>query len=611
MVSRSGGRDGRHGTPEACAPRATASVRLAVVAARNGLKAAFRKAALTGGLLLLAALSVPPAAAQSLTQNIPLQPGWNSVWLEVDPPDRAPSAVFAGLPLASAWTWSERVSVADFIQNPDTAGWNRAQWLAFFPTNSPEARLANLYAVLPQRAYLIRLAGTNAVTWSVTGRPVLTTPDWVPDRFNLRGFPVDDTVAPTFRQFFRASGAHFEPGSGRLEDIFRLSPDGRWGTVAADDVMRRGEACWVYTRGASEFVAPFSLEVNSGEGVDFNGVLRRVELTLRNVHAAAKSIRIEPAGPIAAALLLLPPALPGQTNPARPLGIHHQPVAAGTAHRLRLGLDRSQLGGAPAAVAAAAPGDASASLLRVSDGEGTLYYVGVNAAAGAAADFTGLWVGTVTVTNVTSAVVTNYVPGAPGPVAAGFPLRLLLHVDEGGQVALLRDVTLVYARTNAPTGTNPPAYLPPRATALVTDPARLVSYAAADIRSGAVRGRRLTAPHFDFARTNGQFTLPLTGVFAPSNVVTGTLALPGDVPTNPFLHRYHPDHGTNAYAVTRDIILRLDANPVPDPGEGDEVLDGTYAETITGLHRLPLSTSGSLELRRISDLGVLNAGTTP
>ncbi|MFN0067580.1 MAG: hypothetical protein ACKVYV_08080 [Limisphaerales bacterium] len=567
-----------------------------------------------GWLLLVTALCPPRVHAQALTQTLTLQPGWNAVWLEVEPPDRAPSAVFAGLPLASVWTWSERVSATDFIQNPDTAGWNRAQWLAFFPTNSPEARLANLHAVLPQRAYLVRLAGTNAVTWSVTGRPVLTTPDWVPDRFNLRGFPVDDTVAPTFRQFFRASGAHFEPGSGRLAEIFRLGPDGRWNAVAPDDVMRRGEACWVYTRGASEFVAPFSLEVNSGEGVDFNGVLRRVEITLRNVHAAAKSIRIESAGPLAPALLLLPP-LPGQTNGVRPLGTHHQPVAAGRAHRLRLGLDRSQLGGAPAArraaVAVIAPGDAAASLLRVSDGEGTLYHVGVNAAAGAAADFTGLWVGTVTVTNVSPTLGATSGPGTPGPVAAGFPLRLLLHVDDGGQVSLLRDVTLVYVRTNPPAGTNPPAYLPPRATALVTDPARLVGYAAADVRSGAVRGRRLTAPHFEFARTNGQFTLPLTGVFAPSNVVTGTLAMPGDLPTNPFLHLYHPDHGANAYAVTRDITFRLDAGPAPDPGEGGEVLGGTYAETITGLHRLPLSTSGSLELRRLSDLGVLNAGTTP
>ena len=109
-----------------------------------------------------------------------LQPGWNAVWLEVDPPDRAPSVVFGDLPVASVWTFSERVSATDFIQNPGTAGWNRAQWLAYFPASSPEARLANLYAVLPQRAYLVRVAGSNTVNWAVTGKPVLRTPSWVP-----------------------------------------------------------------------------------------------------------------------------------------------------------------------------------------------------------------------------------------------------------------------------------------------------------------------------------------------------------------------------------------------------------------------------------------------
>ncbi len=565
-----------------------------------------------GWFLLLLLLGLAPVRAGTRTQSFTLQPGWNAVWLEVEPPDRAPAAVFAGLPLASAWTWSERVSATDFIQNPDTAGWNRAQWLAFFPTNSPEARLANLHAVLPQRAYLLRLAGTNAATWSVTGRPALRPPAWVPDRFNLRGFPVDDAVAPTFRQFFRASPAHFEPRTGRLEDIFRLGADGQWRAVAPGDVMRRGEACWVYTRGASTFVAPFHVEVNSGELVDFNLAQRRVELALHNVHAGPKSIRVESSGVLAPALLLLPPPLPGQTNAARPLDVHEQPVAAGTSHRLRLGLDRDQIGAPPAAPAARAAALASprpgGTLLRVSDGEGTLFFVGVDATAGTASDYTGLWVGTVTVTNVSPTLGATNGPGTPGAVALGFPLRLLLHVDDGGQVALLRDVTLVYARTNPPAGTNPPAWAAPRATELVTDPARLVSYATADIRSGAVRGRRLTAPHFDFARTNGQFTLPRTGVFAPSNGITGTLAMPADLPTNPFLHRYHPDH-TSGYAVTRAVCLDFAAGPDPD---GDAAtLGGTYSETLTGLHRLPLYTSGSFELRRVSDVGVLNAGTTP
>ena len=105
--------------------------------------------------------------SQELTQTIPLQPGWNSVWLEVEPADRTPSVVFAGVPVASVWTFSERVSATDFIQNPESTGWNRAKWLAYFPTNSPEARLANLFAVLPQRAYLLKIDGIQPVPWRI------------------------------------------------------------------------------------------------------------------------------------------------------------------------------------------------------------------------------------------------------------------------------------------------------------------------------------------------------------------------------------------------------------------------------------------------------------
>lgn len=541
--------------------------------------------------------------SQEITQTVSLQPGWNSVWLEVDPQDRTPSAVFAGVPVTSVWTFSERVSATDFIQNPESTGWNRAQWLAYFPTNSPEARLANLFAILPQRAYLVRLAGSNAVEWAVTGRPTLNTPPWVPDRFNLRGFPVDPDQAPTFGQFFRSSPAHFEPAAGRLESIFHLHSDGQWKAVSAQDPMRRHEAYWVFTRGTSEFVAPFSVSLNSGESVNFDTVKREVTLTLRNRHGLDKSIRIAPAGPHTSPLLLLPPISAGPNHPPQPLSTHDQRVTAQGGTQLRLALDRAQLPGSPATDAATGRHQ---NLLSVADGEGTLFYVGVVAQVGDPLDFTGLWMGTVTITNVSPALGGTNGPSSPGPVAVGFPLRLLLHVDTGGQVTLLRDVTLVYTRTNLPSASGSGSGSGTgNLTQLVTDPARLARYTASDIQSGQVSGRRITAPHFDFARTNGQFGLPLQGVFASSNSVTGTLTIPASLPTNPFLHRYHPDHSTNAYAVTRDIHLNL----LPDPdgnSTGEESIGGTYWETIVGLHRQPLYASGSLALTRISNLGALN-----
>jgi hypothetical protein len=550
--------------------------------------------------------TAPASQAQQLTQSLTLRPGWNSVWIEVDPTNRSPGTVFGQTPIVSVWTWSERVSATDFIQNPDSTGWNRAQWLSYFPPGSDEARLANLYAVLPQRAYLVRVAGSNDVPWSVTGRPTLPRGNWVADRYNLRGFPVDPSRRPSFGHFFATSPAHRGAG-GQLEAMFRLAPSGQWQRVAAGDLMNRGEAYWVFSRGASDFVAPVTVSLNSGEVADFAHARSRVDLTLFNARSTAAAVTIAPAGPNVSPLLLLPAISPGNTNLPRPLVVHTQTVAAAGGHRLSLGIDRAQLSNSPATNPATGQ---HANLLSVSDGLGTLHFVGVTAVTGGQTDLTGLWLGSITITNVSPTIGTTNGPGTPGPVARGFPLRMLLHIDAGGQASLLREVTLVTQRTNVVTGTNG-VRTPVQTTELVTDPARLVQATATDLQDGTVRGRRFTSPHFDFTSAAGQFSVPLAGTFSLNGTLTGTLALPGDHPGNPFRHRYHPDHGTNAYAITRALELHLDSAA---PSVSDQVyptVTGTYAETLTGLHKLPLQVSGSLELRRISNVGVLNTPVLP
>ncbi|MBL9138680.1 MAG: hypothetical protein JNK85_22615 [Verrucomicrobiales bacterium] len=559
-------------------------------------------------LFILAALALGGVArAQTLNQSFELRPGWNAVWLEVDPPNRDPAVVFADLPIASVWTWSDRVSATDFIQNPGEAGWNRAQWLSFFPQTSPESPLSNLRAVLPQRAYLVRLAGSNAVNWAVSGRPILRTPEWAPDHYNLRGFSVDPAVPISFRAFFRSSPAHFDATRNQLEAIYRLSPDGAWNLVAPDASMRRGEAYWVYSRGPSDFVAPFHLELNAGDVVDFDATQRRVDMTIRNRHALTKSIRVQHLVTNPTYLVLMQSPLSGSTNTSKPLDTHTQLVNAATSHKLVLALDRAKL---PASGPHPSQPDLHTSLLSVSDGEGTLFNVGARVLASSSPDFTGLWLGTASITNVVPVPESGDQTGT-GAVPMPFPLRVLLHVDAGGQVTLLRDVTLLYTSTNvAAATTNSPTatVLSTRPTRLITDPAILATLSPLDLRAGRITGRRLTAPHFDFALGTGQLQLPLAGTMAVSNQVSGTLNLPPDLPTNPFLHRYHPDHGTNrAYAVTREVTLAFDAAVNAPPGEGDQALGGTYSETITGLHKRPLSTSGALALRRISEVGTLNA----
>ena len=111
---------------------------------------------------------------------------------------------------------------------------------------------------------------------------------------------------------------------------------------------------------------------------------------------------------------------------------------------------------------------------------------------------------------------------------------------------------------------------------------------------------------------------------AVGRTLTYTIPLPFDDVTNPFVHTYHPDHdnldarfrplgaGVESYTVTRVVTLTFTAAP-PDgstvSGWGTTVYGGTYAETITGLNRQPLTVGGGFGMRRVSEVAALDTTT--
>ena len=56
-----------------------------------------------------------------------------------------------------------------FIQNPDEGLDLTSGWLGYFPRPRPEAFLTNLFILQANKSYLIKLDGTQPVTWNVTG----------------------------------------------------------------------------------------------------------------------------------------------------------------------------------------------------------------------------------------------------------------------------------------------------------------------------------------------------------------------------------------------------------------------------------------------------------
>jgi hypothetical protein len=160
---------------------------------------------------------------------------------------------------------------------------------------------------------------------------------------------------------------------------------------------------------------------------------------------------------------------------------------------------------------------------------------------------------------------------------------------------------------------------------LLTDDTRIPLFSGSTLRDGQSVGRRLSTVGYDFPSGTASNFLNLSGAFAIGQKLSGTLTLPYDHPTNPFQHKYHPDHDNlndrfdgpamESFTTTRQIELTFGASPppggpaVPDFGYGE--MGGTCRETITGIHKNPISVSGTFRLQRVSFIAELNPSPTP
>jgi hypothetical protein len=162
---------------------------------------------------------------------------------------------------------------------------------------------------------------------------------------------------------------------------------------------------------------------------------------------------------------------------------------------------------------------------------------------------------------------------------------------------------------------------------LVTDDRLISRFQGATLRDGVPVGRRISSVGFDFdGGTNN--CLPLAGSFATGSSLTGTIVLSPDFPTNPFRHKYHPDHDNldahflpmtadatgskEAYRVERRLELQFSAqdpagaSSVQSLDYGYDVIGGTYRETVIGLHKYPIVAQGQFRLNRVAVTGALN-----
>lgn len=562
------------------------------------------------------------AAVAQYTQTFQLRPGWNAVFLEVRPEPNDSDSVFGALPLASAWTWNPRVGKIEFVENQNEEMIASPTWLGYFPRPRPEAVLTNLFSVQANRAYLIKIEGDQPVTWSVTGRPEVSTTRWLPDSFNLVGFPVDPFQQPTFAQFLAPSPAH----AG--QPIYQLGADGVWTLVDPYSArIHSGEAYWVYSQGPSDYTAPIALEIDSGRTLDFGGGALQERVRIRNEGTTPVGInlsKLPSPAPIPLSVFLFDadsgafswPALPASyTLPCPEQGelmVDLAPRRAeftadevGTVLAVRDGFGTRRLIAIDGKAATAPP-----SFVRRRAAEGrTFEAVTVDNPRA------GLWIGTVIVKKVSQAQTGSL---TPTPVGREFTFRILLHVDATGTVRLLKDVIqLWHEGTRIPDPENPGLFLvdEPGYYVLVTDDSLLSSFEGAALRDGQPVGYRISSVTYDFDPQ----TVVMNGSFSVGASVATTLAMESEGATNPFRHGFHPDHNNlnerytafleEAYAVTRQIELEFaDADPLERdlPNYGESAIGGTYREQISGLHRNDIAVEGIFTLQRVSARAVLN-----
>ena len=209
------------------------------------------------------------------------------------------------------------------------------------------------------------------------------------------------------------------------------------------------------------------------------------------------------------------------------------------------------------------------------------------------------------------------------PVAEPFDVRLLIHVDSNGTARFLKEVTQMWKDgTYAPAGggqvVNTPGHF-----VLVTDDAKLANFSGIALRDGRKVGRRMSTIGFDFPSNH----LDMVGTLSPDGQLSFTNRIEPNFRTNPYRHKFHPDHDNldaryenfveEAFDITRVITLDFQTNypPSPFPGSvtnespaawGFSEIGGVYNEKLTGLHKNEIEVIGSFSLKRVTVVDKLN-----
>ena len=240
--------------------------------------------------LALLVLMAGVAHSEMVSQSFTLHPGWNAIFLEIEPQSTAPGTVFGTVTnLQSVWMWNPAGNTVEFIQDPDEMLPDEPDWLVYFPGNPV---VTSLKAIHGNRAYLLKIGGSSTTTITVEGIPLVPVPRWKPNSFNLVGFHIGQGNHPSFSQFFASDPAL----AG--QDIYVLDDaTDTWVKVShPSSLMSDGQAFWIYCNGSSTFTGPVSVQPELVDGLIFGSQLTELDLEIKNASLEDKDISLTISG---------------------------------------------------------------------------------------------------------------------------------------------------------------------------------------------------------------------------------------------------------------------------------------------------------------------------
>lgn len=552
-------------------------------------------------LLLVALVSTIPLHAQWKTETYALRGGWNAIYLHGDASYATPADLFRNYStVVEVWRWNPNPDGTEFTSSPSDPSATSNEWTIWNRDNAEEQQLT---AMIGQSAYLVKCSGASNITTSVSilQKPQPPAATWLITGANLIGFPAENTTKPIFSSYFSTfSVATTTPskvykyigGDLNSSNPFQISP--------TSERVDRNLAYWFEATTVGDFTAPVEYELPGTDGLAFGrtgtvitlGVTNRTTSELTLTFSTQNSEPAPTGQPgVTGAVPLTRRTFDSDTNTYTETPITGSfTVSLDPSERLDLefGVDRAQMTGSSSAV--------YASLLRVKDSANLSdVFLPVSAQTATPA---GLWIGQVNVDSVISTVT-----GSPGSTTArSFPLRVILHVDANNVARLLSQAFVgTLASGGHPAGVclkESSLYSEEKANAL-----RVVS-------------SQMPLDLYFAGAVGGSGSIP----FAAGSTLTHTINLAYNDITNPFVHQYHPDHdnrdarfqpliaGVESYNLTRICTFSFTSSPPNGStvsGWGTTIYGGTYAETISGLNKVPLTVGGTFTLRRISEIATL------